>query len=95
MTRTATRIEANFAAVMNGNPEVRMGGLFKMDYRRCGVVGRSVCVRRSEGQCREENGCVQDDCPLSSDFAEAPVARATPEFDSRIGMGWLAGRLNG
>jgi len=72
-----------------------MSGLFGRDYQMCKAVGRTVCVRRTEGECRSENGCQQDKCPLSDDFSQAPVATASPEFSSRIGFGWLAGRFNG
>jgi hypothetical protein len=79
-----------------GQPmEDRMSDLFSRDYRMCKAVGHAVCVRRTEGQCRDENHCQQDDCPLANDFSEAPVKAGTPEFSSRIGLGWLAGRFNG
>lgn len=72
-----------------------MSGLFGRDYRMCKAVGRTVCVRQTEGQCRGEHGCTQDDCPLSQEFSDAPVEAGSPEFSSRIGLGWLAGRFNG
>jgi hypothetical protein len=72
-----------------------MSGLFSRDYRMCKAVGHAVCVRRTEGQCRDENHCQQDECPLARDFSEAPVTAGAPEFSSRIGLGWLAGRFNG
>jgi hypothetical protein len=75
--------------------ENRMSVLFSRDYRKCEMTGRVVCVRRTEGQCRDENRCSQDGCPLAGAFSEAPVEAGSPEFTSRIGLGWLAGRFNG
>ena len=71
-----------------------MSGLFSQNYQRCETVGRTVYVRKSEGQCRDENHCVQPDCPLERKFSEVPVSAGAPELVSRIGLGWLAGRFN-
>jgi hypothetical protein len=72
-----------------------MSRLFNTDYQNCPLVGRSVCVRRTEVQCRAQNDCTNEFCPLQGEFAQAPIASAAPEFSSRIGFGWLAGRFNG
>ena len=72
-----------------------MSHLFSRDYRMCAAVGHAVCVRRTEAECRAENGCGLETCPLARDFAEAPVDAVAPEFRSRIGLGWLAGRFSG
>jgi hypothetical protein len=75
--------------------EGKMSDIFSMDYRACSAIGRSVCVRRAEVQCRSENHCVQPDCPLASEFSDAPVAPNSRAATSSIGLGWLAGRFNG
>ena len=75
--------------------EGKMSDIFSMDYRACSAIGRSVCVRRAEVQCRSENHCVQPDCQLASEFSDAPVAPNSRAATSSIGLGWLAGRFNG
>lgn len=72
-----------------------MRRLFTTDYRDCPAVGHSVCVRRTEQECRAGNGCTNDACPMAGEFSEAPVAAPAPEFSSRIGLGALAGRIGG
>lgn len=72
-----------------------MRGLFSTDYHNCHMVGRLVCVRQTEQECRAQNDCTNELCPLRGEFLQAPVAASAPEFSSRIGFGWLAGRING
>lgn len=72
-----------------------MSRLFSGDYQNCPRVGHSVCVRQTELECRAPNDCASDRCPVQSEFTQAPSAAQTPEFGARIGLGWLAGRING
>ncbi|HUS55901.1 MAG TPA: hypothetical protein VMY41_18070 [Thermohalobaculum sp.] len=72
-----------------------MSGLFSTDYQNCETIGRSVCVRRTEGQCRSENHCEQSECPLTREFSDAPALADSRASASSIGLGWLAGRING
>jgi hypothetical protein len=34
----------------------------------CPEKGRPVCINQTEEQCRRQNGCEQDGCPLKADF---------------------------
>jgi hypothetical protein len=72
-----------------------MSGLFRLDYQTCNMIGRSVCVRQTEGQCRSENHCEQAECPLAREFSDAPVRLDPQAPTSSIGLGWLGGRFNG
>ena len=71
-----------------------MSDFFGGDYLMCKSVGRSVCVRQAEGQCRSEHGCTQEDCPLAHEFSDPPVEEVSPEFIPGTGPGWLADRPN-
>jgi hypothetical protein len=46
-------------------------------YHYCPRVQESVCICRSEQQCRAEYGCSQPDCPLEKMFG-------LPAFDARM-----------
>lgn len=72
-----------------------MRRLFNTDYHDCPKVGHSVCVRQTELECRAQNDCANNRCPLRGEFMEAPAANVAPEFGARIGLSWLAGRING
>ena len=37
-------------------------------YQYCAHVGKSVCVCRSEVECRREHGCIKPNCPLGTTF---------------------------
>jgi hypothetical protein len=37
-------------------------------YQYCARVGKSVCVCRSEVECRREHGCINLNCPLVTAF---------------------------
>ena len=37
-------------------------------YQYCTRVGKTVCVCRSEVECRREYGCTKSNCPLETAF---------------------------
>ena len=39
-------------------------------YQYCTRVGKSVCVCRSEVECRREHGCTKAYCPLETAFGQ-------------------------
>jgi hypothetical protein len=64
------------------------------DFRVCDTMGRSVSVRRAEGQRRSENHCEQADCPLMDEFAGRLMEPGSRLITGAMGFGWLAGRAN-
>lgn len=47
-----------------------MNTMWNPRYSYCIETDRNVCVERTEGECREANGCTQPNCPLSEEFGE-------------------------
>ena len=41
------------------------------DYHFCERIHRYVCVKRTEGQCRDTNRCREIDCPLEHELGRS------------------------
>lgn len=50
---------------------------FDPRYQFCMQIEKSVCVCRSENECRREHGCTNSNCPLEDAFG-------LEAFDSRM-----------
>ena len=60
-------------------------------YQYCNRVGTTVCVCRSEEQCRREYGCTQPNCPLERAFGLDAFDRRMRAFATVFNL-WPVGR---
>ena len=58
-------------------------------YRKCDVIGRSVSIGCSEGDCRDHNTCNAVHCPLQTLFRDAPNGPRPGQVAVAMGFWWL------
>ena len=59
------------------------------DHRFCERVHRYVCTKRTEGQCRDANGCQEAGCPLEHEFGRDTTYNTARWFSINLGLSWL------
>lgn len=66
-----------------------MSAHLNSDYRHCTTRDRGVCIRQTEGQCRDYHHCGIEDCPLASEFGQPAPSVLSRTLSTALGGLWL------
>lgn len=56
-------------------------------FKHCPRINQNVDVRGTEGDCRDQHGCSDPNCPLSREFGADPIGARIATLAGFVG-GW-------